>query len=93
LNRRTSSPGPRRRHRPAGIGAHRWCPTAWFTAPYRSAPEVCTASPPIADQVFIKLLIATRADALVTGDRDLLALAGATDRPIVTPAELRDAIG
>lgn len=59
--------------------------------------EAARAAGPICrdpeDQVFIELLIAAGADALVTGVRDLLALAGATDRPILNGAELRDAIG
>jgi uncharacterized protein len=36
------------------------------------------------DRMFIELAAAGRADFLVTGDKDLLALAKAFDRPIVT---------
>jgi putative PIN family toxin of toxin-antitoxin system len=41
------------------------------------------------DQVFGDLLVATGADALVTGDGDLLALAAQSDLPILTPVRLR----
>ena len=40
------------------------------------------------DQMFIDLALAAAADALVTGDSDLLALAGTSAVPIITPAEL-----
>ncbi len=39
------------------------------------------------DQMFLDLSLAARADALVTGDGDLLALADEFPIPIVTPAE------
>jgi predicted nucleic acid-binding protein len=42
------------------------------------------------DQVFVDLLIATGADALVTGDGDLLAIATQSNLPILTPAQLRE---
>ncbi|MBF0391561.1 MAG: putative toxin-antitoxin system toxin component, PIN family [Alphaproteobacteria bacterium] len=41
------------------------------------------------DQPFLELALAGGADALVTGDRDLLALAGTFRVPIVTPAEMK----
>ena len=41
------------------------------------------------DQIFLELAIAAGADAVVTGDADLLALAGKTEVSILTPAELR----
>lgn len=41
------------------------------------------------DRMFLDLAHAGRADALVTGDADLLALAGSFEIPIVTPAEFR----
>jgi putative PIN family toxin of toxin-antitoxin system len=41
------------------------------------------------DQVFLDLAIGSGADLLVTGDADLLALAGQVGVAIVTPAELR----
>lgn len=37
------------------------------------------------DQVFLELAIAAGADAVVTGDADLLALSGNTEVPILTP--------
>lgn len=40
------------------------------------------------DQTFIDLALAAAADALVTGDGDLLVLAGTSAIPIITPAEL-----
>jgi putative PIN family toxin of toxin-antitoxin system len=42
-----------------------------------------------ADLPFLALARAANADALVTGDEDLLALAGQFAVPILTPAELR----
>jgi len=44
------------------------------------------------DRVFLVLARAGEADALVTGDRDLLALRDTFDRLIVTPDELRDRV-
>jgi putative PIN family toxin of toxin-antitoxin system len=44
------------------------------------------------DQVFVDLLGATGADALVTGDCDLLALAAQCDLPILTPVQLRETL-
>lgn len=41
------------------------------------------------DQPFLELALAGRADALVTGDTDLLELADAFAVPILTPADLR----
>ena len=40
------------------------------------------------DQPFLVLTVAANADALVTGDRDLLALKGQIDADILTPKEL-----
>ena len=43
------------------------------------------------DKAFLELAIAGNADALVTGDNDLLALVHLTfPIPIITPRELRD---
>lgn len=42
------------------------------------------------DQKFVDLAFATRADALVTGDRALLALDPELPFPIIEPARLRD---
>ena len=44
------------------------------------------------DQVFVDLLVATGADALVTGDGDLLAIAAQSVLPILTPAQLRETL-
>ena len=41
------------------------------------------------DQKFVELAYATKADALVTGDRALLDLAGMTPFAVLTPAEFR----
>ena len=41
------------------------------------------------DRLFLELALAAKADALVTGDRDLLALADAFAVPILTPAAFR----
>lgn len=42
------------------------------------------------DRVFLRLAYAAKADALVTGDADLLALAGQSKIPILTPDALRE---
>jgi hypothetical protein len=42
-----------------------------------------------ADQMFLDLALAACADALITGDADLLALAGTFPVPIMAPAEAR----
>ncbi len=42
------------------------------------------------DIPFLELALAGRADALVTGDQDLLALAPVFAVPIITPGELRE---
>ena len=44
------------------------------------------------DRPFLELALAGRADALVTGDADLLSLAGSFAVPILTPAALRERI-
>ena len=45
------------------------------------------------DQVFIDLALAADADGLVTGDRDLLALAEQISLPIKAPAQWRESLG
>ena len=42
------------------------------------------------DRAFLELALAGRADALVTGDKDLLVLAGEFQVPIVAPADAPD---
>ena len=46
-----------------------------------------------ADQMFIELAAAARADALVSGDNDLPALAGRFRIPILTPEQWRQKAG
>ena len=41
------------------------------------------------DAIFLRLAVAARADALLTGDADLLALDGTTSVPIVRPAGMK----
>ena len=55
------------------------------------APETPRCRDPD-DQVFLDLLVATGADALVTGDGDLLAIAAQSHLPILTPAQLRETL-
>ena len=45
------------------------------------------------DQIFLELAIAGEADALVTGDADLLVLAEQSTIPIMTPADFHRRIG
>jgi len=44
------------------------------------------------DKVFLELAIASGADVVVTGDADLLTLAGSAGVPILTPAEFRERV-
>ena len=55
-------------------------------------PEGLTVPTPRdpSDRSFLELAIAGNADALVTGDGDLLALAPEFSIPIITPRELRE---
>lgn len=62
-----------------------WCETVTIPTPPPAVPE---CRDPF-DQPFLLLAVASRADALVTGDRDLLALADAFPIPILTPAEMK----
>jgi len=45
------------------------------------------------DQIFLELAVAGEADALVTGDEDLLVLAEESPIPIMTPADFHRRIG
>ena len=47
----------------------------------------------VSDEVFIHLALAGKADFLVTGDRDLLALRGLLEFPIVTVEEWKTSLG
>ena len=62
-----------------------WCETV--AAPI-SPPSVPPCRDPF-DRPFLELALAGNADALVTGDRGLLALAGEFSRPILSPATAR----
>jgi putative PIN family toxin of toxin-antitoxin system len=58
----------------------------------RAAVELPTCRDP-SDQNFLVLAAAGGAEALVTGDRALLELAGSAPFPILTPSELRARLG
>jgi uncharacterized protein len=64
-----------------------YLPAAIVVTVPEPAPEVPLCRDPH-DLVFLQLAAAGKADALVTGDADLMALAGQTRWRIVTPAEL-----
>ena len=59
-----------------------FCETVPVPDPPPAVPECRDPS----DRPFLELALAGRADALVTGDADLLALAGAFPVPILPPA-------
>ena len=61
-----------------------WCEMVAITQP----PAVPECRDP-GDRPFLELAAAAQADALVTGDGDLLVLAPEFDVPIITPAALR----
>jgi len=63
---------------------HPWCEMVTITEP----PEVPDCRNP-RDRPFLELAAFAQADALVTGDGNLLALAPAFTIPIITPAALR----
>lgn len=62
-----------------------WCETVTIPDPVPVTPE---CRDPF-DQPFLVLALAGRADALVTGDRDLLELAEAFPIPILAPADMK----
>lgn len=62
-----------------------WCATVTIPEP----PPVTPACRDSFDQPFLVLALAGRADAMVTGDGDLLALADAFPVPILTPAAMK----
>ena len=64
-----------------------WCHTIEVDAP----PEVPDCRDPF-DRPFLELALFAHADALVTGDADLLALAPVFPIPVITPGELRGCI-
>lgn len=63
--------------------------------PWCEAVTIPPAFPPVPacrdpfDRPFLELALVAQADALVTGDHDLLALAGRFPVPILTPAEMK----
>ena len=61
-----------------------WCETVIVSKP-PTVPECRDA----ADRPFLELALAGQADALVTGDHDLLALASVFSVPILTPNATR----
>ena len=62
-----------------------WCETVIVSKP-PAVPECRDPS----DRPFLELALAGQADALVTGDGDLLALASVFSVPILTPNATRD---
>lgn len=62
----------------------RWCVRIVVPQPPPPVPECRDPD----DRKFLELARFAQADALVTGDRDLLALAAVFPVPIITPAEL-----
>ena len=65
-----------------------WCETVIVSQP-PAVPECRDSS----DRPFLELALAGQADALVTGDGDLLALASVFSVPILTPNATRDRLG
>ena len=62
-----------------------WCETV--TAPTAAAVPDCRDP---FDRPFLELALTAKADALVTGDKDLLALTSAFPVPILTPRQFQD---
>lgn len=65
-----------------------WCETA--RVPKRMKVPRCRDP---FDRPFLELALAAKADALLTGDKDLLALAAAFAVPILAPAAFRERFG
>ena len=66
-----------------------WC--EMITIPH-PPPQVPDCRDP-GDRIFLELAQFAQADALITGDDDLLALASAFPIPIITPGDLRLRLG
>ena len=62
-----------------------WCEMVVKQEPPPAIPDCRDPS----DKPFLELALAGQADALITGDGDLLALAPIFPIPIITPAELK----
>jgi len=65
-----------------------WCETVDVS----ELPDTPACRDP-ADRPFLELALAARADALITGDDDLLVLAPAFPVPILSPNAARDLVG
>ena len=65
-----------------------WCETVIVSEP----PDVHACRDP-ADVPFLQLALAGHADAVVTGDDDLLAMAGECSVPILPPTAMRARLG
>lgn len=65
-----------------------WCETVAVS----KQPDTPDCRDPF-DRVFLSLALAGRADALITGDDDLLALAPVFPVPILSPRAARDLVG
>ena len=65
-----------------------WCETVIVSEP----PDVPACRDP-ADLPFLQLALAGHADAVVTGDDDLLAIAGECSVPILAPIAMRARLG
>ncbi len=65
-----------------------WCETVIVSEP----PDVPACRDP-ADMPFLQLALAGHADAIVTGDDDLLAIAGECSVPILAPTAMRARLG
>ena len=63
-----------------------WCETVVVPDPPPDVPRCRDPS----DRPFLELAVAGRADALVTGDGDLLALAAGFSIPVLAPAAVKD---
>lgn len=63
------------------------------TVPIPAPPPAVPPLADAADRPFLELALAGEADALVSGDRAILATASAFPIPILTPAELRAKLG
>lgn len=62
-----------------------WCETITVSHPI----DIPDCRDPF-DHPFLELALTAKADALVTGDKDLLVLADIFSIPILTPAQLKD---
>lgn len=62
-----------------------WCETITISSP----PDVPDCRDPL-DRPFLELALAAGAEALVTGDKDLLVLAPAFSIPILNPRDFQD---